>query len=162
MFRSDLTYQDLIVDLVPNIPFASIQSCTKFQWKQIVKKEIGKLNKLEIIRWSKKFKKICFDEGSDFKCQGYMSDLDVSAARMMFKVATHMVPTIQMNFKSDPSFAANLWTCQGCSMDRDTQEHVVRCPAYSGLRENLDLDEDGDLCAYFKEVIKIRGMDTSN
>ena len=151
-------YQECKV-LAPNLPFSSIQSVTKFQWKKIVSKEIVELNKLELVKLSKNYKKICYKEDSDFKLQSYMAELDVSAARMRFKIATKMVPTIQMNFKSDPIFTANLWTCPGCSLHRDTQEHVSKCPAYADIRKNLDLEKDVDLCTYFKEVIKLRSMD---
>ena len=67
-----------------------------------------------------------------------------------------MVPSIQMNFKSDPKFAANLWTCSGCNSSRDTQDHVVQCPGYANLRDNLDLQVDADLVKYFRQVLMVR------
>ena len=76
-----------------------------------------------------------------------------------------MAPTIQMNFPSDPEFTRQLWTCSGFSdgvegdrVDscRDTQQHVMICLGYSGLREDTDLDDDKDLVRYFSQVIKKR------
>ena len=76
-----------------------------------------------------------------------------------------MAPTIKMNFPSDPEFTRQLWTCSGCSdgvdgdrVDgcRDTQQHVMICPGYAGLREDKDLEDDKDLVHYFSQVIKRR------
>ena len=45
------------------------------------------------------------------KCtkMSYLSSLNISAARMKFKLNSRMTPTIQMNFQSDLEFARQFW-----------------------------------------------------
>ena len=57
-----------------------------------------------------------------------------------------------MNRKSEPTYAAELWTCDGCG-NLDTQSHIMWCP---GSIEELDIDNDKDVIQYFQEVFKLR------
>ena len=76
------------------------------------------------------------EEYINIKCTkiSYLSSLNISAARMKFKLNSRMTPTIQMNFQSDLEFARQFWTCSGCADGdlakevvgyRDTQQHVL-------------------------------------
>ena len=48
-------------------------------------------------------------------------------------------------------------SCEACSSgDVESQSHVLRCTAYDGIREGLDLNKDKDLVTFFREIIKIR------
>ena len=72
-----------------------------------------------------------------------------------------MTPTIRMNFQSDKQFAIKLWACQSCFDKggvgvRDTQHHVLICPAYEKLRQGKNLHSDKELVDYFSSVIKTR------
>ena len=117
---------------------------------------MSKLNSNELIGVSSSYKKIHYSNEENFRLKSYISELDVSAARMQLKISTNMVPTIQMNVQSDPMFSANLWTCSGCSILRDTQDHVLKWPAYSDIRIGLNLEEDPDLVKYFQKIIQFR------
>ena len=69
-----------------------------------------------------------------------------------------------MNFQSDQLFAKDLWACVGCKKDsilgkRDTQEHVLICPAYEQLRVDKDLSKDKDLVTYFRSVLQLRAKE---
>ena len=143
-------------ELLTNLPVSDIKSLSKAQWRRLVKIEILKLNANELISLSSSYKKIHYSNEKEFGLKSYISELDVSAARMRFKISTNMVPTIQMNFQSDPIFSANLWTCSGCSILRDTQDHVLICPAYSDIRTGLNLENDPDLVKYFQQIIQFR------
>ena len=76
--------------------------------------------------------------------------MDVSKARLNFKIRAQMTPTIKMNFKND------VWMCDGCRSHQDTQKHVLSCSAFKDLRKNLDLDKENDLVEYFSLVIRRR------
>ena len=142
---------------------------TKKQWKTLVKTKILQMNKDAIIEQSLPYKKINFKNCADekFERRDYIKTLNISDARLKFKIQAKMTPTIQMNFQSDAEFASNLWTCSGCKdMDnaigdkvvgnRDTQQHVMVCPGYAEYRENKNLDDDGHLVKYFQQVINQR------
>ena len=143
---------------------------TPYQWKGLVKSKISELNHHDILEEIKHSKKISYEEyvGQKHERKAYLSSLNISDARMKFKLNSRMTPTIQMNFPSDPEFTRQLWTCSGCidgvdgdrvDGSRDTQEHVIICPGYAGLRENKNFDDDKDLVRYFSQVIKMRQDD---
>ena len=61
---------------------------------------------------------------------------------------------VKNNFKRGQQ-NANL-ECQGCQISIDTQDHILFCPFFSDLRQDLDLGQDSDLLKYYKEVMEIR------
>ena len=73
------------------------------------------MNKEELIRDSLSLKKIGYTREDNFRRQSYLSEINVLDARLMFKIRTNMVPTVQMNFMSETGFGDNFWTCSGCS-----------------------------------------------
>ena len=132
----------------------------------MIKLKIKEKNRNDLLEKIKKYKKIdinnCMNEDPDLKM--YFKTLNVPDSRMRFKIASFMVPTIRMNFKSNKRFAAESWSCSGCRDPRDpvrlgvkdTQEHVMRCEAYSDLRVDKDVESDYDLVHYFRQVIARR------
>ena len=121
----------------------------------------------------KGYKKISYHEYAKqpFQLQAYMKTLNIAQARLRFKLKTSMTPTVRMNFPSEVEFSDQLWTCTGCSDvpdrsggvigRRDTQTHIMVCPGYDDLRQDMNLDEDRDLVKYFSMVIK-RRLDTDD
>ena len=80
---------------------------------------------------------------------------------MKFKMVSSMTPKVKMNFQSDKAFSKILWKCENCSSEseigvRDSQSHVVLCPAFASLREGKDMSKDKDLVDYFRAVIQQR------
>ena len=133
---------------------------TKAQWKHRVKCLITKLNEDELIAMSKRYKKIDF--GTSVKStlrNTFLKDMKVHDARMLFRIRSKMVQTVQMNLPNDRAFTANLWTCVACKAERDTQSHVMRCKEYKIHREGLNLANELDTVKYFHKIVKIR---TSN
>ena len=43
--------------------------------------------------------------------------------------------------------------------NRDTQQHVLICPAYEVYREGKDISSDRDMVKYFEQVIEKRLVD---
>ena len=129
----------------------------------MVKAKINKLNKNNILEKRKGYKKISYHEyvKQPFQLQAYLKTLNITQARLRFKLKTSMTPTVRMN----------RWTCTGCSDvpdrsggvigRRDTQTHIMVCPGYDDLRQDMNLDEDRDLVKYFSMVIK-RRLDTDD
>ena len=159
-------------DFMVKFGITRINQYSKIQWKTLVKNKISKMNKEAVISQSSSYKKISFEHLTDdkFERQPYISKLNISEARLRFKLKAKMTPTIQMNFPSDSEFAANMWTCTGCTDNsrgdmvvgsRDTQQHVMLCPGYADIREDTNFDDDRQLVWYFQQVIK-RRLDSDN
>ena len=133
---------------------------TKNQFKRIVKEKIRFMNKEKIIEQIKEkgYKKIDTETMHDdtFLLKSYFKDLKVEDARLKFKLVSSMTPTVQMNFQSEKSYTANMWTCSGCKANRDTQLHILNCEAYEHIRTNRDMTNDADLVDYFREIIDLR------
>ena len=86
------------------------------------------MNKDAIIEQSLSYKKINFKKCADekFERRDFIKTLNISDARLKFKIQAKMTPTIQMNFQSDAEFTSNLWTCSGCKdMDNAIGDKVV-------------------------------------
>ena len=138
---------------------------SKYQFKRLVNSKIKELNNQKLIQQvkSKQYKKnyhIEF-ESDRFELKPYLSNLNVTDARLKFKIVSHMVPTIKMNFQSDPGYTKKFWACDNylCSKgigSRDSQNHVLVCPAYQDFRLNRDLNCDRDLVDYYKLVLEHR------
>ena len=81
--------------------------------------------------------------------------MNLEDARTNFRIRSKMVRTIKMNQKTNPIFARQLWACDACG-NIDTQSHIMWCPEYRTLREDLDINNDLDLVKYFQQVVKAR------
>ena len=111
-----------------------VESFSPIQWKNLVKKKIEEMNKIDILNQMKKSKKMKYEKyvEKDFKRQAYLTSLNLADARLRFKINAFMTPTVKMNFPSDEEFASQLWSCSGCgnsdlgyelAVSRDTQQH---------------------------------------
>ena len=138
---------------------------SKSQFKRIVNSNINVLNRQKLIQQvkSKQYKKIDIAkfESDRFEVKPYILNLNVTDARLKFKINSYMVPTIKMNFQSDFGFSNKLWACDDCLENkgignRDSQNHVINCSAYKDFRQNKNLDCDRDLIDYYKLVLKRR------
>ena len=91
------------------------------------------------------------------KCElkEYFTKLTVEDARLKFRLRTMMVEA-KFNFKNKKEYSNDLWVCDSCSTNIETQSHLLWCPAYQNLRENKSLDNDQDLINYIKKVLEIR------
>ena len=145
-----------------------VESYTKHQWKNLIKKRIREENKDDLLSQIKYYKKLNYEHFKDqeFKVQPYLGSLTIHQSRTRFKLKSMMTPTIQMNFPSNAGFTRDMWMCSGCSTPgdvngkRDTQSHVMICSGYAVLREGKDLSQDKDMVEYFQNVIKLRQQDS--
>ena len=100
-------------------------------------------------------------KGDDFtEVQEYFNEKSVSNSRMAFKVRSLMVPEIPGNFKNRYKVKGTLsegLTCEYCQEGEImTQSHCMSCPAWSGLREGLDLTNIKDLVIFFRKLMDER------
>ena len=90
------------------------------------------------------------------KVQDYLRSMNVTDARIRFKIESGMTPTVRMNFMNDKDFSRQSWVCLGCHTHLDTQNHIMACPSYADLRVGKNLDDDTGLVSYFTDVIRRR------
>ena len=144
---------------------SDIRVFSKAQWKKLVKTKIDELNKAKLVEMTikKSYKKINLNALKEDDCslKPYFMKLKVEDARLRFKMASNMTPTVAMNFQSERKFIARLWSCPSCFVDedknaRDTQQHILICKAYANLRIGRDLTNDKDLVDYMRNVINLR------
>ena len=139
---------------LPNIIDQKLQ-LTKLKWKSLVKSAI-KTNYEDELKSKMTTSKL--KDGpmvkESFGLKDYLKEMNLSDARTKFRLRSNMTK-VKMNMKSDPKFAAELWTCSGCGK-LDSQSHIMWCPSFASLREGLDVSNDRDVVHYFQEVFKIR------
>jgi hypothetical protein len=80
--------------------------------------------------------------------------MNLVQARTKFKLRIRMLE-LKNNYKGD--YRRTNLLCEGCKVSIETQDHVLFCPFYSDLRQDIDLSCDKDLVNYYREVMDIRG-----
>ena len=90
-----------------------------------------------------------------FEQKEYLHTKIVQQARVMFSSQSHMFPC-KMNFIGEPKFKIDLWRCDSCQTNIDSQSHVMVCEAYKSLREGKDINNNNDIAEYLTKVVLIR------
>lgn len=138
---------------------------SKSQWKKLVREKINEKNKNELLEEVKKYKKLSYEQLSkeEYERKPYLHMLTLINSQLRMKLRGMMTPTVRMNFKNDPLFAQEMWSCPDCrvpgsaSGTPDTETHImVACPANEALRGNRDLTNDRELAEFFRAVIERR------
>ena len=82
-----------------------IQNYSKIQWKNLIKKKIRELDKMDILEQieSEGYKQLNLEtmKNDPFELKPYMKNLNVSEARLKFKLNSFMTPTVKMNFQME-------------------------------------------------------------
>ena len=133
---------------LPNIPTNNVSN---LDIDQAIHKKLEKDLKSKMPSLSK-LKDNVFES---FERKAYIENKNVLEARAMFKFRTKMF-NCKMNYKNDSKFKRDLWRCDSCQREVDTQTHVLSCPAYRSLREDKDMNNFEDLAKYLAQVLKIR------
>ena len=133
---------------------------SKSKWKNLVKRAINQANEEEIRASIEPYKKIdsSIIETEKFECKEYLSTSTLSKARTVFKHKYQMTENVKMNFKNDQAFSNSLWQCREC-LNQDTESHLLWCPGYLNLREDLDLNINEDLCSYLQAIFTLKFKD---
>ena len=86
----------------------------------------------------------------------YLENMNILDTRMFFfKLRSHMVHTVQMNFKRKEEYVPKEQKC--ISGEDDHQSHLTSSPSYQHLRQDLDLEgSDSDLVRFYQLVIRER------
>ena len=70
---------------------------------------------------------------------------------MIFRMRTEMI-NLKENMKNE--YKGALVNCDACDMGvPESQTHVMTCPGYEQLRARKNMDNMGDLTAFFRGVL---------
>ena len=105
------------------------------------------------------YKKVKHDvKNEKFGCKDYILNLPLSKAQTLIKHKYSMTEHIKMNFKGNKEYERALWKCKYC-FNQDSEIHLLWCPQYENLRDNIDFNNDSDLCQYLQEIYKKRSIE---
>ena len=126
--------------------------------KSEVKKAISDNHYDEMIEIVKSKQKLNAINGEDFrKVQDYFQDKSVENTRMAFRIRTEMVKEIPGNFKNKYRVKGTDTEGLICSECQEqavmTQSHCLTCPAWSEIRNGLDLSKVSDLVVFFRKLL---------
>ena len=145
---------------LPNIFEIKIK---RTKWKKLVKKAILNANeeelKVEIMKSKKLKDSDLLKEG--FGIKKYIKQLSLNESRILFKHRCKVTQYVKMNFRNDKIFSRDLWKCDYC-VNIDTESHQLWCRKYKHIRENLDLNQNKDLCKYLQKVLALRKKDAES
>ena len=89
--------------------------------------------------------------------QPYFKEKSVEKARMAFKIRTQMLTEIPGNAKNKYRVKGTVsegLTCQHCMQGAIfTQSHCLTCPAWTEIREGLDMTKIDDLVIFFRKLL---------
>ena len=90
-----------------------------------------------------------------FEMKNYIKEMKMTDAQEFFKYRTKMT-NVKYNYKHDKGYSLELWKCDSCLSNIETQSHILWCPAYQELRTGKSLESQEDLVNYIKNVLAIR------
>ena len=144
-----------IINLL-KLPDITKEKIKKNKWKKEVKMAIIEQNKIELKEEIDKLKKVKEFKNEQFEQKDYFKNLSLKEAREIFKHRAKMTEHVKRNYQNEPKYRYDLWKCNSCRSNIDTQSHILWCEAYKNLRENKNLHNDKDLATYILEVLEIR------
>ena len=123
-----------------------------------VKKAIFENHYNEMVEKVKKQTKLEDIKEEDFReLQPYSDDKSVDNGRMAFRIRSQMVKDIPGNFKNMYRVRGTVkdgLTCPDCRGEEImTQSHCLACPAWSELRQGLDITDINDLVVFFRKLL---------
>ena len=81
--------------------------------------------------------------------------MNMRNARTTFAIRTKLT-ICKYNNKNYKDYASQLWECDSCEKNIETQSHIISSEAYADLRKDKNLNNDDDLVEYFNKVMEIR------
>ena len=92
------------------------------------------------------------------KGNGYFYNENLKNARILFRYRVELYE-VKMNFKNKSEYKMDdRYLCDSCESEseRETNTHVLFCPAYASIRQNKELNNDQHLAEYLMKVLEIR------
>ena len=135
----------------------SVTSFTKHQWKVFVDRKILEMNRSFILEEIKKSKKLDYFSlaSEDFGMKPYFLSLNLPDSRMKHRERSKCMTSCRTHFPSDQNNIREMFRCVSCN-EIDGLDHWKTSNCYKNLREGKSLDNDEELCEFYRGVIKLR------
>ena len=90
-----------------------------------------------------------------FSLKNYFKEKSLATVREMFRIRTSM-NDLKGNFKHDSRYKHVGVMCVACGTEEEVNTHVMVCPHYEDLRQDVDFSKNMDLVKYFRGVMARR------
>ena len=134
-----------------------VKDFSKQKWKAFVKMKIAEMNRSFILEEIKSSKKLdYFDLASEnFQLRPYFLSLNLADLRLKHQERSKCMQTCRTHFPSDQANISEMFRCFSCN-EIDGLAHWKTSDCYRQLREGKSLDQDEELCEFYRNVIKLR------
>ena len=92
--------------------------------KQEIEQKLKEANQLELAKEMSKLSKVKHLVGEEFEKKGYLENRNIAQARVKFSERVNMF-YCKMNYRNDPVFKEQCWTCDSCQSAIDYMSHVM-------------------------------------
>ena len=87
------------------------------------------------------------------KGNSYFFEETLENARILFRYRVELYEA-KLNYEN--KYKSEGYLCDSCESESETNSHILFCPAYAKIRENMSLQSDSHMCEYLKQVLEIR------
>ena len=135
-----------------------VKCFSKEKWKIFVKDSILKMTRALILEQMKSCKKLDYLNLSleDFKIKDYFRELNLENARIKFRERSKTMTSCRTHYPSDQDNIKQMSECPNKCGNIDSLSHWKSCIFYSQFRESIDMNDDKQLCEFYKSVINLR------
>ena len=92
--------------------------------KQEIEQKSKEAIRLELVKEMSKLSKVKHLVGEEFEKKGYLENRNIAQARVKFSERVNMF-YCKMNYRNDPVFKEQCWTCDSCQSAIDYMSHVM-------------------------------------
>ena len=93
--------------------------------KQEIEQKSKEANQLELVKEMSKLSKVKHLVGEEFEKKGYLENRNIAQARVKFSERVNMF-YCKMNYRNDPVFKEQCWTCDSCQSAIDYMSWYVQ------------------------------------
>ena len=86
----------------------------------------------------------------------YFKRLNLENGRVKFRSRAKTMTSCKTHYPGEEEYIKNLFQCNHPCGRIDSLETWKSCPFYSHLKESKNLDDDEDLCEFYRSVIQMR------
>ena len=135
-----------------------VKNFSKERWKVFVHHGILRLNREILLERMKNYKKV--DETSmsleEFGIKEYFKKLNLELGRIRFRVRAKMMTSCSTHYPGEEENIKRMFQCVHPCGRIDSLQTWESCPFYSSLKESKNLEDDEELCQFYKSVIRKR------
>ena len=118
--------------------------------KQEIEQKSKEANQLELGKEMSKLSKVKHLVGEEFEKKGYLENRNIAQAGVKFSERVNMF-YCKMNYRNDPVFKEQCWTCDSCQSAIDDMSHVMVCATYQPLRQDKNMNGDGVYMGHYDD-----------